>query len=76
MGGDNARRLYLHFVDTVARGYIAHRVKDGVFQAIMEVALVNDGPVTLELQACASKNQENTASAEVKDGIERKSGGS
>lgn len=42
---DEARRLYQHFVNKVQEGYVADRVKDGVFQAMMEVALVNDGPV-------------------------------
>ena len=27
--------------------YIKERVKDGVFQAMMEVSLVNDGPVSI-----------------------------
>lgn len=48
---DEASRLYRYFVDRVKEGYQAERVKDGRFQAMMEVALVNDGPVTLELQA-------------------------
>lgn len=48
MGGDEAKRLYHHFFHKVQVGYQADRVKDGVFQAMMEVALVNDGPVTLE----------------------------
>lgn len=30
-------------------GYVAERVKDGRFQAMMEVALVNDGPVSVFL---------------------------
>lgn len=42
---DEARRLYQHFVTKVQEGYVADRVRDGVFQAMMEVALVNDGPV-------------------------------
>jgi hypothetical protein len=29
----------------VKEGYATEKVKDGVFQAMMEVALVNDGPV-------------------------------
>jgi len=49
MGGDQARKLYQHFVEKVKQGYDDSRVKDGVFQARMEVALVNDGPVTLEI---------------------------
>lgn len=46
MGGDKAKELYQRFVQKVQEGYIPERVKDGVFQAMMEVALVNDGPVS------------------------------
>ncbi|GKU00361.1 d-tyrosyl-trna deacylase [Fusarium langsethiae] len=46
---EEARRLYHYFVQKVKAGYVEERVKDGQFQAWMEVALVNDGPVTLEL---------------------------
>ncbi|KAI4865837.1 D-tyrosyl-tRNA deacylase [Hypoxylon rubiginosum] len=51
MGGEEAKRLYQYFFDKVQQGYAADKVKNGVFQAMMEVALVNDGPVTLELSA-------------------------
>ncbi|KAI1085308.1 D-tyrosyl-tRNA deacylase [Whalleya microplaca] len=51
LGGEEAKRLYQYFFEKVQQGYVADRVKDGVFQAMMEVALVNDGPVTLELSA-------------------------
>ncbi|KAJ4022513.1 D-tyrosyl-tRNA(Tyr) deacylase [Fusarium irregulare] len=47
---EEARRLYHYFVQKVKAGYKEERVKDGQFQAWMEVALVNDGPVTLELK--------------------------
>lgn len=43
---EEARRLYEYFVRKVQSNYEATRVKDGVFQAMMEVALVNDGPVS------------------------------
>ncbi|KAL2022023.1 hypothetical protein VTK56DRAFT_6263 [Thermocarpiscus australiensis] len=49
MGGEDAKRLYEYFYRKVQEGYIAERVKNGVFQAMMQVALVNDGPVTLEI---------------------------
>lgn len=45
MGGDEARKLYEYFFSKVQQGYAAEKVKNGVFQAMMEVALVNDGPV-------------------------------
>jgi D-tyrosyl-tRNA(Tyr) deacylase len=49
MGGERAKELYQRFVEKVREGYEGERVKDGVFQAMMQVALVNDGPVTLEM---------------------------
>ncbi|KAK6076145.1 d-tyrosyl-trna deacylase [Seiridium cupressi] len=51
MGGEEAKRLYQYFFEKVQQNYHADKVQDGVFQAMMEVALVNDGPVTLELNA-------------------------
>jgi D-tyrosyl-tRNA(Tyr) deacylase len=43
--GDNAKTLYKLFYDTVGELYEPQKVKDGVFAAMMDVALVNDGPV-------------------------------
>lgn len=44
-----AKELYEHFLSTIKQSYYPERVKDGVFQAMMQVALVNDGPVTLQM---------------------------
>ena len=38
-------------LEGVRRGYAREKVQTGVFGANMEVQLVNDGPVTLELEA-------------------------
>ena len=45
---DHARALYQSFVEIARRSGL--RVQTGVFQAHMEVALINDGPVTLMLE--------------------------
>jgi D-tyrosyl-tRNA(Tyr) deacylase len=50
MRGDQAKELYQIFFAKVQQGYNSKKVKDGVFQAMMEIALVNDGPVWLETQ--------------------------
>jgi D-aminoacyl-tRNA deacylase len=55
MGGDDAKLLYQKFFQKVKDGYMADRVKDGVFQAMMEVSLVNDGPVSTQLRASYNK---------------------
>ena len=50
---DQARSLYESFVEIARRSGL--RVETGVFQAHMEVALVNDGPVTLMLETGVGK---------------------
>lgn len=42
---DKAKELYDYFHAKVGELYDAERVKNGVFQAMMDVGLVNDGPV-------------------------------
>lgn len=42
---DIAKELYDYFLSRVRDQYHSERVKDGVFQAMMQVSLVNDGPV-------------------------------
>ena len=46
-GGEQAKQLYNHFFNKVQGLYQADKVQDGVFQAMMEVSLVNDGPVCI-----------------------------
>lgn len=48
-GGEEAKRLYQYFFEKVRQGYTPDKVQNGVFQAMMEVALVNDGPVRASL---------------------------
>ncbi|KAH0542054.1 hypothetical protein FGG08_003519 [Glutinoglossum americanum] len=45
MAGEQAKELYDHFVSKVQEGYESEKVKNGVYQAMMEVGLINDGPV-------------------------------
>ncbi|KAK4174417.1 D-Tyr tRNAtyr deacylase-like domain-containing protein [Triangularia setosa] len=58
MGGEEAKNLYQYFYRRVQEGYAADKVKDGVFQAMMQVALVNDGPVTLEVSTGPPKEKD------------------
>jgi D-aminoacyl-tRNA deacylase len=46
---EEANRLYRYFVDRVAAGGV--EVREGVFRAMMDVSLVNHGPVTLLLDS-------------------------
>ena len=47
-GGEKAKELYDHFYAKVQEIYNPEKVKNGVFQAMMEVGLVNDGPVGVD----------------------------
>ncbi|KAK6385244.1 hypothetical protein LTR65_009285 [Meristemomyces frigidus] len=44
------KELYDIFFNQVKSLYSEERVKNGVFQATMDVGLVNDGPVTIEIE--------------------------
>jgi D-tyrosyl-tRNA(Tyr) deacylase len=48
-GPEDARALYEHFVAAARQN--GARVETGVFQAHMEVSLLNDGPVTLIVES-------------------------
>jgi D-aminoacyl-tRNA deacylase len=45
---NEAKELYEYFFSKVQDLYTKDKVKDGVFQAMMQVGLVNDGPVGVE----------------------------
>ena len=47
-GGEKAKELYDYFFTKVQDLYEPEKVKNGVFQAMMEVSLVNDGPVGVD----------------------------
>lgn len=47
MKTDKAKEMYAQFLQLVGDAYAPEKIKDGVFGAMMDVALVNDGPVTL-----------------------------
>lgn len=51
MKSDPAKSLYSDFVRLVGEVYESERVQDGVFGAMMDVELVNDGPVTIIIES-------------------------
>ena len=50
---EHAQTLYEYFVAAARRGPVP--VQTGVFQAMMEIHLVNDGPVTILLDSVDRK---------------------
>lgn len=47
MGPEGAEQMYNMFVEQVKAKYKADKIQTGSFGAMMDVALVNDGPVTM-----------------------------
>ncbi|KAI9881460.1 MAG: D-tyrosyl-tRNA(Tyr) deacylase [Pleopsidium flavum] len=73
-GHEKAKELYDLFYSKVQEMYTPEKVKNGVFQAMMEVGLVNDGPVgvdyrcedgavTMEIQTNPPKASDNEQSS-------------
>ncbi|KAJ5820063.1 hypothetical protein N7474_005654 [Penicillium riverlandense] len=48
---ETARKVYDHFYELMRKSYVPDRVKNGVFQAMMEVELKNDGPVGVDYRS-------------------------
>eukprot|EP00210_Caulerpa_lentillifera_P001491 g1430.t1 len=59
MSFQEAREMYSEFVDTMKKSYHSFKIKDGVFGAMMNVSLENDGPVTVIMDS--TKRSTNTA---------------
>ena len=51
MGPQQAREFYENFVQRLQQQFDGQKIKDGVFGAMMQVELVNDGPVTFILDS-------------------------
>ncbi|KAL1984677.1 hypothetical protein VTN96DRAFT_8803 [Rasamsonia emersonii] len=58
---ETARKLYDYFYRRMGELYAPEKVKNGVFQAMMEVELNNDGPVTIEINTDAQKSQNKSS---------------
>ncbi|KAL7671674.1 hypothetical protein ACOME3_006573 [Neoechinorhynchus agilis] len=50
MQSDKAKRLYDLWLEKLKELYDPNRIKDGIFGKMMDVTIVNDGPVTLTLE--------------------------
>jgi D-tyrosyl-tRNA(Tyr) deacylase len=49
MAGEQAREFYERFIEEARNKYRADRIQTGAFGQYMNVSLVNDGPVTIEV---------------------------
>jgi D-tyrosyl-tRNA(Tyr) deacylase len=54
MKSQAALEMYNEFLDMLRSDYEPTKIKDGVFGAMMDVALVNDGPVTIIIESSPS----------------------
>ncbi len=56
--------MYTTFLEKLGRAYESERIKDGQFGAMMDVELVNDGPVTITIDTndliAPNQNEKNS----------------
>ncbi|XP_006449449.2 D-aminoacyl-tRNA deacylase [Citrus clementina] len=64
MPPQKAKPFYGSLVDKFRKSYNPDAIKDGVFGALMKVNLVNDGPVTMQLDSSQSSKNTNEAVGE------------
>jgi len=62
MAGDLSKSLFDSTVASLAAGYRNDKVKTGVFGAMMQVEIVNDGPVTITIDSGNNNEGGNPAS--------------
>nr|POF02945.1 d-tyrosyl-trna(tyr) deacylase [Quercus suber] len=55
MPPQTAKPFYASLVERFQKSYKPDAIKDGVFGAMMQVNLVNDGPVTMQLDSHSPK---------------------
>ncbi|ELU03758.1 hypothetical protein CAPTEDRAFT_101801 [Capitella teleta] len=51
MGGEDSEIFYKEFYKQMQKTYKPDKIKDGVFGAMMQVNIQNDGPVTITLES-------------------------
>ncbi|TPP60473.1 D-aminoacyl-tRNA deacylase [Fasciola gigantica] len=51
MDPEFSEKFYLDVIQQIRENYVSERVKDGIFGAMMDVQLINDGPVTIVLDS-------------------------
>ncbi|XP_030552350.2 D-aminoacyl-tRNA deacylase isoform X2 [Rhodamnia argentea] len=64
MPPQKAKPFYESLVERFRKAYSPDAVKDGLFGAMMKVNLVNDGPVTMQLDSLQSTRNAQTAAEE------------
>jgi D-tyrosyl-tRNA(Tyr) deacylase len=67
--GEKAKTLYQAFYNKVGALYEPGKVKDGVFAAMMDVALVNDGPVTIQIDTNPPKMDDTSPGGSVPNAV-------
>eukprot|EP00956_Cyclotella_meneghiniana_P013387 scaffold19324_cov58-Cyclotella_meneghiniana.AAC.1 len=62
-----AEEMYNSFLEMLRTGYKTDKIKDGKFGAMMDVELINDGPVTLVIDSRDEKMGSRVSSVESMD---------
>ncbi len=57
MSGDAAKNMYEDLLVELRKQHAQDKIQNGQFGAMMEVNIVNDGPVTIELESVSTDDK-------------------
>jgi D-tyrosyl-tRNA(Tyr) deacylase len=66
MKSQEAEQMYNAFVEVLRQQYQPDKIHDGVFGAMMEVSLVNDGPVTIMVESAPQASREENGEGSIR----------
>lgn len=55
MDGDQSKLMYDNLLEKLRNAYIPTNIKSGIFGAMMDVNIINEGPVTINLDSVKEK---------------------
>ncbi|EEB20326.1 conserved hypothetical protein [Pediculus humanus corporis] len=64
MKPDESQKFYEHILERLKCQYDPDKIKEGMFGALMQVELCNDGPVTISLSSNKGEKEKNVESTE------------
>lgn len=67
MKSEPAKSLYDHFLQLLRENYVDDKIHDGAFGQMMDVTLVNDGPVTIIIESRNVEGKTDNDGEEVQD---------
>lgn len=67
MEANKSKILYDSLLEKLKQNYLPEKIQNGVFGALMEVNIVNDGPVTINIESTNNQQQAKNNSVDLNE---------